>query len=254
MTALLAGAAMIGATSAATTLSNKLRIHFDGSLSGNAYTLGAGEIDTTGTFAAGASDVSVSGGVATLTGGTQGFKLNPTAIGTLTTQNWVAEAVVSFVSFDTGQRTIIDVQGDTDFRIANDGNTLQLSYWDGSEPSNSTLPALPATDTFVHMAMVWDAARTSLTGYINGVSIGTVDGDAFATPDVNNLSFGYLGRAGFEGRGINGQLDAVAFSTFTGAFDVSTDFQVSTAQAVPEPSAAALFGLGGLALMMRRRK
>ncbi|GAA5495439.1 hypothetical protein Rhal01_01614 [Rubritalea halochordaticola] len=248
---LLAVAAMTCSGYAATTLTNQVLVNFGGSISGNDYTLGSGEVDTTGTFTGFGSPV-VSSGEADLTGGSthQGFNFDPTSLGSLTSQNWVVETRVSFDAFNTGQRTILDVNGDTDFRINNGGSLLEMVYWDGGQLGSQTT-ALPGTGEFVHIAMVWDAAASSLTGYVDGVAIGTIDNNAFATPDANNVSFGYFGRNGFDNRGIDGQLDSVAFSTFTGSFDANTDFQIA---AVPEPSTSMLVGLSGMLVLLRRRR
>lgn len=107
--------------------------------------LGAGETDTTGTFQ-GYRTPTVSGGTAALDGGTSndGFYFNPASLGALTTQNWVAEAIVGFDAFQTGQRTMIDVQGDSDFRVNSGTTGLEANFWDGA-PANTNLTApLPA--------------------------------------------------------------------------------------------------------------
>lgn len=217
---------------ASDTLTERLHILFNGSVSGSVYTLGSGETDTTGTFKANGSPT-ITAGAAALDGSAatdanaDGFSFNPSSLGSLTGQNWVAESIVSFDAFGGGQRTIIDVLGDTDFRINNAGTSLQAGYWDGST-FGSVSPALPALATPVHLALVWDAAATSLTAYVDGVSVGTVNNNAFATPDTTNVSFGYLGRSGLVGRGIDGSLDSVSFSTFTGAFAPANDFRLFT--------------------------
>lgn len=214
----------------ATTYTNQLLVNFNGSLAGAAYTLGSGEVDTTGTFKANGTPT-ISLGKAALDGGTSndGFDFNPTTLGALTTQNWVAEAIVSFDAFETGQRTLIDVQGDTDFRINDTANGLEANFWDGAPANPNITNPLPGTGSSAHYALVWNAATNELTAYINGLSIGSTSGSgAFNTPDVNNVSFGYLGRSGFVGRAIDGSLDAVAFATFTGTFDPSTDLQLFT--------------------------
>jgi hypothetical protein len=235
----------------AATVTPQVLVTFDGSISGNTYTLGTGEVDTTGTFTGVGSPV-VSGGEADLNqnGGLavqQGFEFNPGSIGTLTTTNWVAEALVSFDAL-LGISTVISVQGDTDFRIVNAGTSLEAAYWDGSV-LGQVFPALPATNTPVHLALVWNAAATSLTAYVDGVSAGTIDNGAFATPDTSYVSFGYFGRSGFEGRAMDGQLDGVAFSTYSGTFDPSADF------VIPEPSSMIMVGFFALAAgcVLRRR-
>lgn len=240
------------ATANAATVTTQLKINFDGSLSGVTYTTGVGEIVQNGTFGANGTPT-VGSGKASLDGttspatNTDGFKYS-TTLGSLSGTNWVAEAIISFDAFGTGQQTMIDVQGDTDFRINNGGTALEAIYYDGSAPLNGpTTIALPATGTFHHYALVWDAVATSLTAYVDGVSVGVGDDAAHATPDLTNISFGYLGRSGVVGRGIDGQLDAVSFGTFTGTFDPASNF------VIPEPSAALLGGLGLLGLLRRRR-
>jgi Concanavalin A-like lectin/glucanases superfamily/PEP-CTERM motif len=244
-----AAASACGISHGATTLTNHVLIRFDGSLAGTAYSLGAGETDTTGTFKANGTPT-LSGGAASLDGGTSndGFDFNPTTLGSLPGQNWIAEAIVSFDSFQTGFRTLIDIHGDTDFRVNNAASGIEALYWDGSTDSPVLSSPLPTTGQLVHYALVWDAAATSLTAYVNGVSIGTTDHGIFESPDATNVSFGYFGRAGFDNRGIDGSLDAVAFSTFTGTFNPSTDFVA----AVPEPSTALLAAFGLLGLRRRR--
>ncbi len=211
-----------------------LEVAFDGSLSGTTYTLGAGESDATGSFA-GFGNPAVGSGEADLTGGGnhEGFHFDPTSIGTLTGLNWVAETIVSFDTFGGGQLTIIDIQGDTDIRINNAGTALEAGYWDGSS-WDGVSTALPAAGTPVHLALVWDAAASALSAYIDGISFGTVDNNAYAVPDAANISFGYFGRNGFDNRGIDGQLAAVSFATSTDPVQVE-DFLL-----LPEPSAFAL--------------
>lgn len=243
--------ALASASTASTTLVNQLLVNFDGSIAGNVYTLGGGEIDNTGTFV-GFGNPAVAGGQSDLIGGGthQGFNFDPTALGALTTQNWVAEIVVTLDSTTGTLPTLIDVQGDLDLRL---NGLLEADYWDGVM-GNDTIDLLPVESVQFAAAIVWDATATTLTGYVNGnvfVLGPPADGGVFSTPTSTNVSYGYFGRTGFNDRGIDGQLEAVSFSTFTGTFDPQSDLQLSV---VPEPSSTALLGLGGLALMLRRRK
>lgn len=235
--------ALSTASISAATLNPVVLVHFDGSVSGTTYTLAPGEFDTTGTFKASATPV-LAGGLAALDGGTNvngtpqdGFDFNPASLGALSSQSWVAETIVSLDTITTGFRTLIDVQGDCDFRVNNAATLLEALYWDGVTDGPVLTSPLPALGTSVHYALVWNAAATSLTAYVNGVAIGSSDHAAFAVPDATNVSFGYFGRSGFDNRGIDGSLDGVAFATFTGTFEPATDFQLHT----PTPPLARLY-------------
>lgn len=215
-----------------TALETKLLINFDGSLDGTTYTLGGDEVDVTGTFKANGVP-NVSNGVATLNPGSEsgpdGFDINPTSLGSLVTQNWVAEALVTYHS--TGSTTttpvLLDVQGDCNVRLRDqlDANVLQMFYWNGSSVQQR-YATLPPSGVKVHIAFAWDAGSATLTGYVNGVAFGSATAGPFATPDPTTLSFGYFGRSGFEGRGIDGILDAVAFQTGTATVNPATDFLI----------------------------
>jgi hypothetical protein len=224
------------ATLSTTPLETKLLINFDGSLDGIAYTPAEGEIDLTNTFKANGAP-NVSNGVATINAGNEmgpdGFDIDPTSLGSLATQNWVAESVVTYNSTGTGTTpVVIDVQGDTNIRLREelDDNVLQLFYWNGSAVQQQ-FTALPPSGIKVHLALAWNARTATLTGYVNGVAFGSSSAGAFAMPDPSTLSFGYFGRTGFEGRGIDGILDAVAFQTGTAAFNPATGFLLDIPQA-----------------------
>lgn len=107
----------------------------------------------------------------------------------------------------------------------------------------SYMPA--STSEWVHLAIVQDAGIT--TFYVNGVANGGTS--ASAHTQTNEVHLGVTpGGASF----LNGSLDDARIFTFTaGQFDPNTDLLVSE---VPEPSSLALFSLGSLALMLRRKK
>jgi len=219
-------------TLSGTPLETKLLINFDGTVDATTYTLGEGEIDATSSFKANGFP-NVSNGVATLNPGNEsgpdGFDINPTSLGSLLTQNWVAEALVTYHSTGTVETTpvLMDVQGDCNVRLRDqlDANVLQMFYWNGSSVQQR-YTALPPSGVKVHIAYVWYAGSATLTGYVNGVAFGSATAGPFATPDPSNLSFGYFGRSGFEGRGIDGILDAVAFQTGTATVNPATDFLI----------------------------
>ena len=246
-------------------------VNFDGTLTGATYNLALGELDTTGTFSANGS-ATVSGGLGDIPGdldpvingpgnveglGTttgSGFFFYGNLLGPLTVQSWISEALVKLdvpvASQPATFNHVLDVQGDTFYRF--DGNVAgpkvtDFGYWDGGNEQINTVPDITSS-SYNHVALVWDATATSVEAYLNGVSQGVVDLNAF---DVSSPRVGYGFFARFYNRGIDGKLDAVAFSTFDGAFNPATDFQLS---AVPEPSSIVLLGIAfaGLAHLRKR--
>jgi hypothetical protein len=241
-------------------------INFDGTLAGTTYTLGAGELDNSFTFGSNGL-ATVSGGIGDIPGDLDatgsgpggngsGFYFNGVLLGLGSLQNvsWVTEALVAFdvpvASQPATFNHILDVQGDTFLRFDGNGHNPRITnfgYWDGSNEQINAIPDLP-TNGYSHVALVWDAPNTKVEAFVNGASQGVVDLAAF---DVSSPNVGYGFFSRFLNRAIDGKLDAVAFSTYTGAFNAATDFQLS---AVPEPSSLALASLvlAGLAGWKRK--
>lgn len=214
-------------TPAAVPFATDVLVNFDGTLDGTTYTLAPGETDVTGSFKANGSPI-IATGQATINsgagGGVDGFDFDPLPLDDLRARNWVAETLITFVSFDGTLPTAISVQ-DVDFRINNAKTALEAVYYNFSEDVRETT-ALPTFGTRVHLALVWDASTGTLNGYVDGNPIGPVTGGAFEAPDPTNVSFGYFGRSGFDNRGVDGVLDAVSFRSGTAAFNPATDFAI----------------------------
>jgi hypothetical protein len=247
----------MSAAAEAATVTKKVFVNFSGSLAGTTYTLGPGEIDVTGTFQSSGS-ATVAGGVGDVPGNVSdasGFYFVGTTLGSLPSQNWITEGLLSLDVPASQQPTttnwnhFLDVQGDTFFRM--NGQSLpkitQFGYWDGANEPTGTTPNL-TPNQYAHVALVWDAASTRLEAFINGVSQGTADGNAFEVPS-QNIGYGFFSR--FFNRSIDGKFDAVAFSTYTGTFNAASDFQLA---GVPEPGALALAFMALAALTPVRRK
>lgn len=254
------------ATADAATVTKQVYVTFDGTLTGTTYTLGPGELDNSFTFA-GNGAVTISGGIADIPGdvaGNSGFYFSGVdlateqSLGSIVGSNWISEAIYSPDVPAASQPSnpqpgnhILDVQGDTFMRY--DGfccgspKVFDAGYWDGSNENFAFAPE-PPVGKFTHVALVWDAAATKLEAFVGGASIGTVDQNAF---DVSSPNIGYGFFARFLNRAIDGKLDAVAFSTYSGTFNASSDFQLPV---VPEPSAFALvaIALGGLAWVRKK--
>ena len=132
------------------------------------------------------------------------------------------------------------------------GLALEMSYnagaatWAVHRPGSSfTHFGAPTVGLWTHLAYVNDNGTAQL--YIDGVSAGSAGGAGLGAgaPDLTLGSMWADNRRGF-----NGAMDEVRIFTFsTGQFDIN-----DTLHAVPEPSSTALLGLGGLALILRRRK
>ena len=112
-----------------------------------------------------------------------------------------------------------------------------------SELQTPTIPNAVIGQEY-HYAFTWvDTAGTvTYKGYVDGVLITTDTGGQ--APSVGAL---YIG-GGNNNHGANG-----IYGDFR-IYDNTLDDAAVAALAVPEPSSAALLGLGGLALILRRRK
>jgi hypothetical protein len=241
----------------AATVTRQLWVDFDGTANGQGiYTLGPGETDGSGTFR-GFGAVSVANDVADIQGDVDsisGFFLNANmlGLGPLTTQNWVSEALFvpdvpvaqqpthGAASGGARNNHILGVQGDTFYRFQGEDAAAQkiteFGYWDGAMETRVVAPDLP-TNRFSHVALVWNAADTSLEAFYNGESLGVIDQDAF---DISSPYIGYgwfaryVAQPGVGPRSVDGKFDGVAFSTFSGefipGFADEGDFQLNPAQ------------------------
>jgi PEP-CTERM motif len=266
----------------AATVTPQLLVNFDGTYAGGVYTLGAGEFDNSGGSFAGTGDVTVAGGLADIKGDVDfrsglyfsGADLADIQFGAGSLQNisLIMETCVSFdvpvadqptepntASDDRNYNHVLDIQGDTFYRFNGDNHLpkdTQFGYWDGG--SEVLVGAAdPSSPAMHHIALVWDAATKELEPFVDGVSQGIASTGSVFDASSPYVGYGFFARSlllgANNGRAIDGKLDAVAFSTFTGNFDASTDFQLECAT-VPEPSSIALLAiaLGGLAWVRRK--
>jgi len=234
------------------TVTPQVLVNFDGTLAGTTYTLGPGELDTTSSFAASRGTQVVSGGRAFLnhmyTGGSQGgegFFFNGPAFNTGGTPNtdWVMEirwTPTAGYNQSHGQlaslASMLAQGGHGTLRYVSptpSPSTVQTNYWDGSNNHSFNTTTAPMAGVANHAAVVFDNASNRQDYYLNGVLVGSAGGGT-PNPASSTDLFGFgqeihpatTGQA----RGIHGFVDAVAFSTYTGAFAPGSDFQLDTAQ------------------------
>jgi hypothetical protein len=253
---MLVAAGLLGSAARAATVTKQVFVNFSGSLAGTAYTLGPGEIDTSASFQANGG-ATISGGVADIPGDANdasGFFFNSTALGNLRTQNWITEALMSLDVPVANQPNVtqpfnhfLDVQGDLFYRFDSDPKVTRFGYWDGSTEPN-LVTANPSAGAYSHVALVWNAGTNTLSAYINGASQGSASANPFEVPSPN-VGYGFFSR--FLNRAIDGKLNAVAFSTFTGTFNPGADFQLPV---VPEPSSVVLLAIALSSLPRLTRK
>ncbi len=106
-----------------------------------------------------------------------------------------------------------------------------------------------------HMAMTFDDAANTMTLYVDGVQVAQNTGVTNTLGGLSN-AHAYLGKSSWNAdtNNLNGSIDEFRIynNALSGA-EVASSFALG-ADAVPEPSSTALLGLGGLALILRRRK
>ncbi|NQT40267.1 MAG: PEP-CTERM sorting domain-containing protein [Planctomycetes bacterium] len=243
---------LLAGSAGAATVTPQVLVNFDGTISGTTYTLGAGELDTTGSFAASRNAQVVSGGQGFLnhmfTGGSQGgegFFFNGPAFNTGGTPNtdWIMEmrwTPTAGYNQSHGQAgslaSMLAQGGHGTLRYVSptpSPSTVQTNYWDGGTDHSFNAATTPTAGVANHAAVVFDNAANRQDYYLNGVLIGSAGGGTPNPVNSNDLfGFGQEIHPATTGqvRGTHGFVDAVAFSTFTGAFAPGSDFQLDTAQ------------------------
>ena len=243
-----------------------------GTTAANSATTGA---TYTGTFNTSGGSITVNqasfsqGGTAYNFGG--GFIGAASAL-TSSLDEWTVEAWVNYDSAKVASSTILsndqggwnndvligilpETAGDTGLSNGEFGVSQQGSPGSTRDVAGAAL----AADAWAHVAVVGSTSAGTLTVFINGVQVAQdaslSNGVTFNGADgidTANLTIGAArpdsGDAGY--RPFDGLLDELAI------YDSAlSDAQIlEHATLVPEPSSTALLGLGGLALIMRRRR
>ncbi len=158
------------------------------------------------------------------------------------TDNFGIEAIVNASSIDAFDFVLANSNDNQGYGILQD-NGWQAIVMGQNLSAGSTV----ALDTEVRLAYVRDGGTGSL--YVDGAFVANLNNTP-VTPTQFNIGFNPWDGVGTSG--FNGSITEVRLFTFTAGEFVTGD--LLTAATVPEPSSTALLGLGGLALILRRRK
>jgi hypothetical protein len=204
-------------------------VDFLGKLEGKAYKLGARELDKTKSFAAHHGTEIVENGLGTLTDADQAsqesFEFDASAFShnatTFAGVPFVVEAVFTPTGGSDSMAPIIDIGGQAFIRFQ---TGLSAGSWNGSTDSvNNNIRTIPAAGEKHHYAMVYDGANL-IDYYLDGVAI-FQSTNGSPQQITKWISWGNIRHSSVDGtRQLIGEYDAVAFSTFSGAFDPAKDF------------------------------
>jgi hypothetical protein len=136
-------------------------------------------------------------------------------------------------------------------------NGHQISVWGSFADIHSPNLGVSFFNAWKQLIYVYDGSVSNASIYVNGSLIGTSQAGAMINTDVFNTANTILriGDRG-DGRGLAGIGTAIDdISIYNRALNTSEAQQLYQIESVPEPSALSLLavGLGGLAMMRRRR-
>jgi len=253
------GYALAIAAAALTTSHAALTAHWDFDTDG---TVTDNISNTAGTLVEGAT---VSGGTANFVGGSSRIDTNTngglggtgsfTVLAFITTTSATNQTIFDF-SPTTGGTSGADLRL---FAQANGNIRIEMSAGSGFEADLGTLNLNDGTTHLI--AAVFDSATgdsfRDVDLYVDG-SLFDVTGGVDGTINLGSSRDVFIGSIGHLAteRPFVGSIDDVAIfdTALTGTQLDSIRVNGIATQAVPEPSSAALLGLGGLALILRRRK
>lgn len=246
--ALAAGMALVGLASPAAPAGPSgadsadpiLRVDFDGSTEDGVYR-------PTGEEAV-AGDLTVSGGTVkdgalALHGGASGATFTPAealAGADGLRRDVVVEARMKRTAPAGSLDTVLSLLGNGNYRYAGDGRAETTLYTQGSPQAEA--PAAPVTDwRYRHVALVYDYAAdgsATLSAFADGCLFDTVRVPGPLTPASDSIGFGQDVHPSAGPRGLQAMVDAVAVSTYTGAFstaDFALDSSGPDVPAQPRP-------------------
>ncbi len=202
-------------------------IVFSFSFTGDAQgSSGGPQLDANGVIIDGAANHSMNLNASTAASGTQFFTLSATGTADLTGAPAGATGVTVINEMITITFNNVSIAG-------SGNNPFNITIVDAADGANTVTGAAGSYATF---------ADRSVAANWNEVGFDPTDGGAVAG-STTSRQFNYGGSAG--GFGLGEALKAGGVITYTYDLDFTP---------VPEPSSTALLGLGGLALILRRRK
>jgi len=219
----------------------QLYVTFDGSLSGNTYMAGAGEI-INGTLSLKNGTEILDEGLLKTAGGAEALHFlsstslamtnaeNETMVGTSFIMEGMARLNGDLAGFDT----LLSLGSAIAFRYLNNSVTDTHYHMNGTTSTGwkaVNAPGPQITDAeIVHYALIYEyvsETEATLSLYVNGEQFGetlTNTTPAGGDPDGVGMMFGGEVHPSAPNRGMPCDLDMVAFSTFTGTFNPETDF------------------------------
>lgn len=167
------------------------------------------------------------------------------------TGSWTMEAVVNWNGTASTLNGLMGQTGGNQIWLRESNGSFDYAIGSGDAVASFgaiDISAAVADSQFHNIALVYDGAGGEVRAYLDGVLLNT-NTDA----DIGTLGTLLNGTSDFRLGSYNG--GSSEFNGIMDQFRVS-DTALTPAEflAVPEPSSTALLGLGGLALILRRRK
>lgn len=207
---------------------NHLNVQFEGSFSNHDYMPAADEV-VKGTLTRSDGSESIEDGLVKLGGDTAGLAFLPEAAlddGTYLNKSVMVEATVKRTGTNVKFNTLFDLLGQTFFRYQANSDTMTEFGMYNPDTGEVKADAAGIADwRFQHIALVYQYEsdeEATLSVYIDGCPVGETVVNSASAAAVSAVGFGQAVHPAAGDRGFQGELEAIALSTFDGQFN--TDF------------------------------